>query len=267
MKEDVYIKVNKRSADKVYFESPLVQSIYDKIDSLREESKLILEEIDSSEFKQQLDEIDLEEFSEDTIDQIDDLFDEISRFKDDIIDTQEIPEDVKKHYRMTQMYFDRDGDYVRRAERKLKRVDSNKLTDAYGIYIRVIELCDKAIKVNDYNFDAYVLKAKTMVKMRRYAEAIEVFTHALSIKNDIGVWLGIAEANRLDGDYDKAIDGYNEVLSMDAESFEAFKGKAYTYFDLKDYKKAAYFFGKANHVGTLDEASQKIWNVCKEKLN
>ena len=62
MKEDEYIEVKKRSTNKVYFESPLVQSIYDKIDFLREESKAILEEIDSSEFKQQLDNIDLEEF-------------------------------------------------------------------------------------------------------------------------------------------------------------------------------------------------------------
>ena len=44
MKDDEDIKVNKRSGDKVYFESPLVQSIYDKIDFLREESKVILEE-------------------------------------------------------------------------------------------------------------------------------------------------------------------------------------------------------------------------------
>ena len=86
---------------------------------------------------------------------------------------------------MTQMYFDRDGDYVRRAQRKLKRLKSNKLTDAYGTYTRVVELCDKAINVNDCNFDAYFLKAQTLVKMRRYAEAIEEFNNALSIKNDI----------------------------------------------------------------------------------
>lgn len=267
MKEDEYIEVKKRSTNKVYFESPLVQSIYDKIDFLREESKSILEEIDSSEFKQQLDNINLEEFSEDTINQIDDVFDDISRFKDDIIETQDIPENVREPYRMTQMYFDRDGDYVRRAQRKLKRLKSNKLTDAYGTYSRVIELCDKAIKVNDCNFDAYFLKAQTLVKMRRYAEAIEEFNNALSIKKDIRVLLAIGEANRLDTDFDGAINAYNKALSMDENSFEAFKGKAYTYFDLKDFKTAAYFFGKASHVGSLDEASQKIWNVCKEKLN
>ena len=49
------IKVNKRRTDKVYFESAFIQSISDKIDFLREESKEILKELDSTEFKQQLD--------------------------------------------------------------------------------------------------------------------------------------------------------------------------------------------------------------------
>ena len=257
------IKVNKRRTDKVYFESTFIQSISDKIDFLREESKEILKELDSSEFKQQLDDLDLEEFSEDTIDLIDDIFDDISRFKDELIET-EVPEDVKKHYRTTQMYLDRDDDYVRRAKRKLERLEANKLTDSYETRIRAIELCDKAIQVNEYNFDAHFLKAQTLVDMKMYGEAIEEFTAALSIKNDVEVWLEIARANRLNGDLEDAIDVYDKVLSMDKNSFEAFKGKAYTYFDLKDYEKANYFFKKANSVKPLDEASEKIWSICKE---
>lgn len=266
MKEDEDIKVNRRRADKVFFESPFVQSIADKIDFLKSESKVILEEIDSSEFKQQLDDFDLEEFSENTINQIDDLYDDISRFKDDVISEHDIPEDVKRHYRITQMYLDRDGDYVRRAQRKLERLDSNK-ADFYETNFRVIELCDKAINIRNDNFDAHFLKAQTLVNLEKYDEAIEEFIDALSIKNDIEVWLDIAKANRLNGDLDDAISVYDKVLSMDKNSFEAFKGKAYTYFDLKDYAKANYFFKKANSVDSLDEASEKIWGVCKEKLD
>lgn len=261
------IKVNRKRNDKIYFESNFIQSISDKIDFLREESKGILEELDSSELKQQLDSIDLEEFSEDTISQIDEIFDDISRFKDGVIDAQDIPDNVKKHYRITQMYLDRDDDYVRRAKRKLARLDSNKSMDLYETYFRVIELCDKAIYINKYNFDAHVLKAQILVKLEKYDEAIEEFIDALSIKDDIEVWLAIAEANRLNNDLDDAINVYNKALSMDKNSFEAFKGKAYTHFDLKDYKKANYFFKKANSIKPLDEASKKIWGVCKEKLN
>ena len=149
----------------------------------------------------------------------------------------------------------------------MERLESNKLTDCYETYIRVIELCDKAIKIYYYNFDAHFLKGQTLVKMERYDEAIEEFINALSIKDDIEVWLAIAKVNRLNGDLDDAINVYNKVLSIDKDSFEAFKGKAFTHFDLKDYKKADYFFSKANSVDSLDEASEKIWGVCKEKLN
>ncbi len=258
------IKVNKRRTDKVYFESAFIQSISDKIDFLREESKEILKELDSTEFKQQLDDFDLEEFSEDTINLIDDIFDDISRFKDDVIDTEDIPEDVKKHYRTTQMYLDRDDDYVRRAKRKLERLEAHKLSDSYETRFRAIELCDKAIMVNENNFDAHFLKAQTLVELKKYDEAIEEFIASLSIKDDIEVWLAIARANRLNGDLDDAINVYDKVLSKNKNSFEAFKGKAYTYFDLKDYKKANYFFNKANSIQPLDEASEKIWSVCKE---
>lgn len=260
------IKVNRRKTDKVYFESTFIQSISDKIDFFRDKSKVILEELDSSEFKQQLEGMDIEEFSEDTINQIDEIVDEISRFKDDVINSQDIPDSVKEHYRVTQMYLDRDDDYVARAKRKLARMDSNKSTDSYETYFRVIELCDKAIHVNKYNFDAHLLKAQTLVNIKKYDEAIEVYCDALSIKDDIEVWLAIAETNRLNGNLDDAIDVYNKVLSMDNDSFEAFKGKAYTYFDLKDYNKADCFFKKASSINYLDEASEKIWSVCRENL-
>lgn len=271
MKKDSFdeeeIKVNRRRTDRVYFESTFIQSISDKIDFLRKESKVILEELDSTELKQHLDDFDLEEFSEDTINHIDNIVDDISKFKDGVIDAQDIPDGVKEQYRITRMYLDRDDDYVARAKRKLERLDSNKSTDPYGTYLRVIELCDKAIYVNKYNFDAHVVKAQTLVRMRKYGGAIEEFIDALSIKDDIEVWLAIAEANRLNGDLDDAINVYDKVLSKDKQSFEAFKGKAYTYFDLNDYKKADYFFKKASYFKSLDEASEKIWSVCKEKLD
>lgn len=266
MKKDEDIKVNRRRGDKIHFESPLIQSIADKIDFIRGESKVILEEIDSSELKRKLDGFDLEEFSEDAVNQIDDLYDEFSRFKDDVVSEHYIPEEVKKHYRTTQRYLDRDGDYVRRAQRKLERLDSNNFSECHDTYLRVIELCDKAIEVREDNFDAYLLKAKTLVIMERYEKAIEEYIKALSIKDDIDVWLAIAKANRLNGDLEDAISVYDKVISMDKNSFEAFKGKAFTYFDLNEYPKANFFFKKADSLGTLDEASKKIWSVCKDEL-
>ena len=45
------IKVNKRSSDKVYFESILLQRISDRIDFLRDESKEILQDLDLNRFE------------------------------------------------------------------------------------------------------------------------------------------------------------------------------------------------------------------------
>ena len=53
------IKVNKRSTDKIYFETPFIQSISDGIDFLRGEAKELLNELDSTEFKQKIDKFDL----------------------------------------------------------------------------------------------------------------------------------------------------------------------------------------------------------------
>ena len=131
MKDEEDIKVNKRRTDKVYFESVFIQSISDKIDFLKDESKEILKELDSTEFKQQLDEVDLEKFSEDAINQIDDLFDDISKFKDGLVSSEDIPDDIKEQYRNTQAYFNRDQDYLRRAKRKMARLEENKFADEY----------------------------------------------------------------------------------------------------------------------------------------
>ena len=84
------IEVNERSTDKVFFESSLLQNISDSIDFLKDETTEIFKELDSTEFKQRIDEFDLEEFSENTINQIDDIIDDISQLKDEIVGSQDV---------------------------------------------------------------------------------------------------------------------------------------------------------------------------------
>ena len=64
------VKVNRRSSDKVYFESILLQKVYDRIDFLKDESKEILQDLDLNRFE----EVDVREFGENTLDQISDIF-------------------------------------------------------------------------------------------------------------------------------------------------------------------------------------------------
>ncbi|MBQ2831101.1 tetratricopeptide repeat protein [Methanobrevibacter sp.] len=257
------IKVNRRSTDKVFFESSFIQSVSDKIDFFKEE---ILSDIDSHEFKRQLDDFDFDEFSGQAIERADDIVDDISKFKSEIISSDDLPEDVKRQYRNTQMFLNRDEDYIRRARKKMARLNSGEFIDVYKTNIRIIELCDKALAVRKENFDAYFIKGQALVNMERYSEAIDEFVNALSLKDDVEVWLAIGNANRLNGDFGDAIDVYDSVLKRNEKSVEAVKGIAFTCFDMGDYALCDEMFSKANSIEYLDEDSFKVWSECLEHL-
>ena len=147
MKDWEDIKINKRRSDKIRFESPLIQSISDSIDFLREESKEILKELDSSEIKQHIDDIDIEKFGEETIDQISDIVDDMSQFKDEIVNSNEVPDVVKESSRDIKFALNRDEDYVRRAKRKLARANSND--EEVNNIVKIEKVADdKAKKLN-----------------------------------------------------------------------------------------------------------------------
>lgn len=256
------IDVKKRSTDKVFFESNALQNISDRIDFLKDETAVILRELDESELKQKLDEIDLEQFGENTVNHIDDVLDEISKFKDDIVASQDIPDDVKEFSRTTKYYLNRDDIYIRKAYRRLERDNSYKTNR------RVVELCDKAIDLNKYNVEAYYLKGRAYMNMKKYQYAIDEFITVLALDGDeLDARFAIAEANRLKGDFEDALDVYNSILRIDSESSEAFKGKALTYADMKEYQKACNYFKKADSFEKLEGDSRDIWDLCLEKLD
>lgn len=260
-KDDDDIKVNRRSTDKVYFESTLIQQISDGIDFLRDESREVLKQLD---LEGKIDEMELEEFAEDTINQIDDIYDDISKFKSSIISSDDLPEDLKKSYRQTQEYLNRDADYVRRAQRKLDKMHYDEY-DFFKTNMRVIELADKAIAVNKRNFDAYYIKGQALVNLENYGGAIEEFISCLAIRDDVRAWLAIANANRLNGEYNDAINVYNSIFTDEDSNFDVWIGKAYTYYDWGKFDKAKGFFKKADSIKPLDEKSKVMWDKCLEK--
>lgn len=252
------IKINKRSTDKVYFESPILQSISDKIDFLREESKEILKELDSTEFKQQIDEWDLEDLGVEALNQISGIVDEIVQFKDEIIDSDEIPEEVKEYSKDFKVALNRDADYVRKAKRRLAR-------DDYDNNERIVQLCDKAIEVNDSNWEAYHIKGIALINLDKYGEACEELTKSLELNEDNdNARLYLANAYRLNREFEKAIEAYDSVLENDEKSFDAYKGKAFTYYNWKKYDKADECFKKANSITFLDEKSKEVWKACSD---
>lgn len=259
------IKVNRRSTDKVYFESPVIQSISDSIDFLRDETKEILKELDSTEFKQQIDEFDLEDFGEEAIDQISEIKDEISQFRAEIIDSDDVPEFIKESSLDAKRALNRDADYVRRAKRKLYMLDDGRLTDELRTNVRVIELCDKAIEVNFNNWQAYHVKAQALMNLEKYDDATEELIKSLALNEEnLDAWFDVANSYRLNGEYNESLDVYNTILKRDEKSFKAFKGKALCYVGLEDYQNADNFFKKANSIKSLDDDSQEIWDDIKK---
>ena len=256
------IKVNRRKGDKVHFESTLLQQISDGIDFLRDESKEILSELDIKG----LDNVEVREFGETTLDHISDIADDLSQFKSEVVDSDDFPEIVKEYSNSAKKALNRDEDYVRRAQRRLDRLDSGDLANFYKTNGRIIELCDKAIEVHPLNAEAYYLKGRALVNLDKYTRAIEEYINSLAIKDDIKVWIAIANANTLNEDYDDAINVYDSILEKDEYSFDAIKGKALAYYASGDYKKADEEFKKASVIDSLDESSKEIWDECLEKI-
>ncbi len=259
------IKVNRRSADKIRFESPLIQSISDGVDFLRDESREILKELDSTEIKQKIDEVDLEEFGEEARDQISEIKDGLNQVRSEIIDSDDLPDFVKESSLDAKRALNRDVVYVRKAKRKLYLLYSGKLTNELNTNVRVIELCDKAIEVNFNNWEAYYVKAQALMNLEQYNDATDELIKSLALNEEnLDAWFDVAESYKLNKQFDESIDVYDSILKRDGDSFEVFKGKALCYVGLEDYQNADKFFKKANSISPLDNESKEIWDGIKK---
>jgi len=256
------IKVNRRSSDRVCFESNLIQQIYDGIDYLRSEGKDILMELD----KKGIDDFDLEDFGEKTLNQIDDIVDDIDDFREEM-DLDDIPEFVKNSSKNAKVALNRDSDYVRKAKRRLKKAEGEDGRRFEKINLKVVKLCDKAVYVNELNFEAYYVKARALVNLKKYDEAIDALISCLSVNRDyVDAWLLIGDVNRLNSDFEDAISIYDRVLEDNEGLFEALVRKARVYCDMGLFAEADDFFKRADAVGCLDDSCVECWEFCKLNL-
>ena len=128
--------------------------------------------------------------------------------------------------------------------------------------LRIIGLCNKAIEVNDLNHEAYLIKGKALINIEKYDEAIEEFVNSLALEENLDAKVAIGDANRLNEDYEDAIDIYDSVLNVDGQSFDALRGKALTYYDMEKFKDACEIFKKADSIYALDEKDKQLWDNC-----
>ena len=154
--------------------------------------------------------------------------------------------------------LNQDAVYVARARVKLENSGDNQ---------RVVYLCNKALLVDDKNWEAYYLKGRALINVGRYDEAIEELINSLALnENNIKAREYIARASFLKGDLDYANDVYDSVLNIDDKNFDALNGKALVYFDKKDYLEADKFFKKASIISPLSASSKTKWDFCLKKL-
>ncbi|MEE1150842.1 MAG: hypothetical protein UH242_07800, partial [Methanobrevibacter sp.] len=167
---------------------------------------------------------------------------------------------IKQSSRDAKIALNRDEEYLRVARRKLDKVDSDDVDGAYELNSRVIQLCDKSIDLNNKNYEAYYLKGVALTNLEMYDEAVEEFFCSLALEDNVESKLAIANVNRLNKEFNDAINVYDSVL--DDDPFGALKGKAYTYYDWQKYGQASKAFREANDIEELDEKSKKIWDEC-----
>lgn len=256
------IEINKRRTDKVFFESSFIQSLSNQLDIFIEDANEILNDFDSSDFKKQFDDINLTELGGEALDQFSDLKDETLRN----IDVEDVPDIIVQTSRNAKIALNRDVDYVNHAKRKLDKLGKIDNIDYKKTNFRIIELCNKAIDINKSNAEAYYVKGLALVNLKEYDDGIDKFITSLAVDSEnLKPRLAIANANRLNEDYDDAMSIYDAVLELDDTSYEALKGKAYVYFDLKDYENAVKYFRKANLEQILDEDAKKKLDISLEK--
>ena len=237
------IKVKRRSGDKPVFESLLLQQISDGIDYLRDESRDILSGIDLKG----VNDLDFEDLGHNTLNHIEDIAFDLSEFKSEVLNEDTLPPFIVQSSANAKKALNRDSDYIRYAQKRLNELDLE--SDDYSETNRkIIVLCDKAIRIDNTNPDSHYIKGLALVNLEEYEKAVDEFISALALKDDINIWISIADVNRRNGDFEDAINVYDYVLNKYGESYEAVLGKAHTYSDWGEDNKAGCEFEKAEKI-------------------
>ena len=201
---------------------------------------------------------DTEYFVESILNQFLDDIGQLKNNAHEFIDEMNIVDVFDDFSRNSKKALNRDADYVNRARKKLSYSND---------YKRVLYLCNKALLVNEFNWEAYYLKGIALISQGRYDEAIEELINSLALNRDnIKAREYIAKASSLNGDLDYALKVYDSILNINDKYFEALQGKALIYFNQKNYLDAEKFFKKANDISPLSDYANIKWKFCLKKL-
>ena len=201
---------------------------------------------------------DTEYFIESVFNQFLDDVDQLKNNAIEFMDEMDIEDVFDDFSRNSKKALNKDAAYINRARKKLENSGDNQ---------RIIYLCNKALLVDERNWEAYYLKGRVLINLGRYDEAIDELINSLALNEDnLEAREYIAKASRLNGNLDYSLKVYDSILNIDDKYYEAILGKALVYFDLKDYSKADKLFKEANIISPISGYAKHKWDFCLEKL-
>lgn len=134
---------------------------------------------------------------------------------------------------------------------------------ALGNYQESKSLCDKILKLKPDNKLACQIKGDIHYCCKEYAEAISNYTKAIIIKpiisdsNWINACYDRGRAYYHRGQYQKAIEDFDQVITANPQDIEALVSKGLSHYKLTEYKLAASCFQKGIDINSNLEY---IWN-------
>ena len=131
--------------------------------------------------------------------------------------------------------------YRRLVEKAEELYFKGEYNDAEELYIEAFEY--------DIEVEHYVNYGFLLIEMEKLSEAEEVFTDLISLVRHPAVLFGLALLKTEFGKPQEALDLYEEIIKLKAQSHEAYKNAADLYDDLGETAKAIEYYLKSVELG------------------
>ncbi len=113
-------------------------------------------------------------------------------------------------------------------------------------------------------------KASALLQENNFSEAISVYRGLCKVEDDslqTYAYMGLASAYLMSGDYQNAIENYNNSIALNDRNFGSYVGLGSVYYRLEEYEKATQFY---NHAKAINPDSPDChWGLALsyDKLN
>lgn len=135
-------------------------------------------------------------------------------------------------------------------------------------YKDALRAFDYAVLVDELFVGAYIEKAKTLEKLKRYGEAIENYKATLELEDATTfALLRIGECYLELNDYDSALQFYKRTVHEDPLLDKGWMALSSIYYQQKDYEKSLYYINKALDIDEVNTAYLRRFGEINIKLS